>query len=110
VPTEDESQADILGEAIVVEQVFVTAALQGNHLDTLRALRDLLALDIARASARGLMAEVSSLTGRLQSVLDRIAQLAPDTGKGTALDEFSKRRQARKAPGSPGAAKRQQRR
>lgn len=102
-----EGQGDILGEPILVEQEFVTAALAGNHLTTLRALRDLLALDIARASARGLMAEVSSLTGRLSTVLDRIAQLAPDAGEGTPLDEFTKRRQARKAPRSSGAAKRQ---
>jgi hypothetical protein len=111
MPSDDDlPDADILGEPIEVEQAFVTAALAGNHLTTLRALRDLLALDIARASARGLMAEVSSLTGRLSTVLDRIAELAPDTGKGTALDEVTKRREKREATGSSGTAQRRQRR
>jgi hypothetical protein len=102
----DLPETDPLGEPVEVESAFVAAALAGNHLGTLRALRDLLALDIARASARGLMADVSSLTGRLSTVLDRISELAPDAGEGTPLDEFTKRRESRKTPSPSRASKR----
>jgi hypothetical protein len=56
------------------------AAAKG-HLDGLRAMRDKLAADMDRAEA----SFVAQIAGRLQAVLDRIAQL-----EGSAIPEVSK--------------------
>ena len=86
------------------------AATAGNQLATLRELRDVLARAIVATSSGR---DMAALTARFESVLDKIAALeagAPDANKGTALDEFSKRRAAKQTTSSAGPAKRKQRR
>jgi hypothetical protein len=104
---------DVTGTGVLGEPVYGSlgkVARDGDELATLRELRDNLADAIDNARTRGLYAEVSSLTGRFTTVIARISQLAPDTGKGTALDEVTKRREAREATGPSGSAQRRQRR
>lgn len=71
------------------------AAESGDRLATLRAVRDVLArlIDDPALPAR----EAAAVSGRLQSVLAEIAELAPPEQKGTALDELNARRAARGA-------------
>ena len=68
-------------------------AATGVRLDTLRALRDRLAVEIdATASAR----DVAALSARLLETLAEVAaaEAAEPKPKGTALDEFTRRRSA----------------
>ena len=68
------------------------AALSGDQMSTLRALRDRLAQAIDESSsAMG----VAALGKQLQDVLDRIAELTPPDIKDTPLDELKRRRAER---------------
>lgn len=82
-------------------------AAGGNQVATLKGLRDLLAAAVVRADLSGDATGTATLSARLSAVLDRIAELEPDAKKGTALDEFTQRRENRKTPRPPRAAKRQ---
>ena len=68
----------------------------GDRLQSLKALRDRLAVQIDQCDSGR---DVASLSARLVEVLDKIATAedAEPKDRGTALDEFSRRRQARTA-------------
>lgn len=77
------------------------SAESGDRLMTLRALRDHLAASIDACES---MRDLAALSGRLQSVLEEIAQLAPPEQKGDAVDEIAQRRNARRSA-APGKAR-----
>ena len=82
------------------------SAASGNRLQTLRDLRDLIAHQIEECDS---LRDLASLSGRLQAVLDQIAELEPREAEGDGIDEIAQRRAARRA-GSPkgsGRAKRE---
>lgn len=82
------------------------SAASGDRLQTLRDLRDLLALQIQACES---LRDLAALSGRLQAVLAEIAQLEPKKAEGDGIDEIARRRSARRAGTSAGSgrAKRQ---
>lgn len=70
------------------------SASSGDRLQTLRNLRDLLAAQIETCDS---LRDLSSLSGRLQSVLSEIAELTPKEEQGDGIDEIAQRRSARRA-------------
>ncbi|MEV1331136.1 hypothetical protein AB0J20_16340 [Micromonospora costi] len=78
------------------------SATSGDRLKTLQTLRDHLASAIDDCDS---LRDLAALSGRLQSVLEEIAELAPPEQKGDAVDEIAQRRNARRsaAPGKPRA-------
>lgn len=76
-------------------------ATSGDRLKTLQALRDHLARAIDDCDS---LRDLAALAGRLQSVLEEIAELAPPEQKGDAVDEIAQRRNARRQAAS-GAAR-----
>lgn len=81
------------------------SASSGDRLATLRDLRDLLAQQIQSCDS---LRDLAALSGRLQAVLDQIAELEPKQAEGDGIDEIAKRRSARRA-GAPKGAGRSQR-
>jgi len=79
----------------------VTAAASDDRVATLRAMRDVIARQLVDPSTPA--RELAALTGRMQSLLAEIAELAPVTTKGTPLDELNARRTARGADPAPRA-------
>ena len=81
------------------------SAHSGDRLQTLRDLRDVLALQIETCDSGR---DVAALSGRLQAVLDQIAVLEPKKVEGDGVDEIANRRAARRtsASKSPSHAKR----
>ena len=69
------------------------SAEYGDRLKTLQTLRDHLAAAIDDCDS---MRDLAALSGRLQSVLEEIAELAPPEQKGDAVDEIAQRRAARR--------------
>ena len=80
------------------------AAVSGDRVSTLAALRDLLAAEIERSESSR---DVAALSRQLTMVMGEIADLAPPAAKkGTPLDELRARRAARgPAAKGPGRAK-----
>lgn len=70
------------------------SAASGDRLATLRDLRDLLAAQVTACES---MRDLAALSGRLQSVLEQIAELEPAKAEGDGIDEIAKRRAARRA-------------
>lgn len=81
------------------------SAESGDHLATLRDLRDLIARQIEACDS---LRDLASLSGRLQAVLDQIAELEPKKAEGDGIDEIARRRAARRTGAAPatGRAKR----
>lgn len=81
------------------------SAESGDRLATLRDLRDLLARQIEACES---LRDLAALSGRLQAVLDQIAELEPKKAEGDGIDEIAQRRSARRASPakSSGRAKR----
>lgn len=81
------------------------SAASGDRLQTLRDLRDVLAVHIEACES---LRDLAALAGRLQSVLDEIAGLEPKKAEGDGIDEIAKRRSVRRssATKSPSRAKR----
>jgi hypothetical protein len=81
------------------------SAESGDRLATLRDLRDLLARQIESCES---LRDLASLSGRLQAVLDQIAELEPKKAEGDGIDEIANRRAARRtgAAKSPARTKR----
>ena len=71
----------------------VTAASSGNRLQTLEALRDVLAVSISEADPD----KRAPLAARLTDVLEQIERLSPVEKVGDPVDEIAKRRSARGA-------------
>jgi hypothetical protein len=70
----------------------IAAAAAKGHLDALRAMRDKLAADMDAAEP----AVVAQIAGRLQAVLDRIAELeGQQPSKESPLDELLARRSSK---------------
>lgn len=82
------------------------SAAAGDRLQTLRDLRDLLARQIEACDS---LRDLASLSGRLQAVLDQIAELEPKKAEGDGIDEIAQRRAARRTSTAKGSssAKRQ---
>lgn len=82
------------------------SAASGDRLQTLRDLRDLLAEQIMACES---LRDLASLSGRLQAVLDQIAELEPKKAEGDGIDEIARRRAARRTTPakSSGRAKRE---
>jgi len=74
--------------------VLTESAESGDRLATLRDLRDLLAKQIQGCDS---LRDLASLSGRLQSVLDQIAELEPQKSEGDGVDEIAARRSARRS-------------
>lgn len=81
------------------------SAASGDRLATLRALRDLLAVQIEACDS---LRDLAALSGRLQSVLDEITRLEPKKAEGDGIDEIARRRAARRSGSakSPSSTKR----
>jgi hypothetical protein len=81
------------------------SASSGDRLQTLRDLRDLLARQIESCDS---LRDLAALSGRLQAVLDQIAELEPKKAEGDGIDEIATRRAARRSSSaaSAGRAKR----
>jgi hypothetical protein len=81
------------------------SAESGDRLATLRDLRDLLAIQIEACDS---LRDLASLSGRLQAVMDQIAELEPQKVEGDGVDEITARRAARRAssPKNPSRSKR----
>lgn len=81
------------------------SAESGDRLATLRDLRDLIARQIEACDS---LRDLASLSGRLQAVLDQIAELEPKKAEGDGIDEIARRRAARRSssPSTSGRAKR----
>lgn len=81
------------------------SAESGDRLATLRDLRDILARQIESCDS---LRDLASLSGRLQAVLDQIAELEPKKAEGDGIDEIASRRAARRtgATKSPSRATR----
>lgn len=77
------------------------AAATGDRLKALRALRDLLAVEIDTCSSAR---DIAALSRQFADVLAQIEKLAPPEQKGTPLDELAKRRAGRGAA-APGAGR-----
>jgi hypothetical protein len=71
-----------------------TAAASGVRLKTLEQLRDYLASAIEGCDS---LRDLSSLSGRLQSVLAEIDELTPKEQVGDGIDEIAARRSARRS-------------
>jgi hypothetical protein len=69
------------------------SAASGDHLATLRDLRDHLAEALLDCDSKR---DTAALAGRLQSVLDQIAALEPKESAGDGIDEIARRRAARR--------------
>ena len=80
------------------------SAESGNRLDTLRDLRDVLARNIQSCDS---LRDLSSLTGRMQSVLAEIDELTPKDPVGDGIDEIAARRSARRAGPAKGEGRSQ---
>ena len=79
-------------------------ASTGNRLETLRSLRDLLAKQVQQTDSGR---DVAALSQRLMDVLGQIDVLsAGEKSEGTPLDEFTKRRAAKKPASRPARATR----
>jgi hypothetical protein len=75
----------------------------GSRLDSLRALRDVLARQIESCESPR---DLAALTQRLVDVLAAIDELAPPLpAKGTVLDEVKAKRAERATAGASGAAR-----
>lgn len=74
------------------------SAAAGDRLQTLRDLRDLLARQIEACDS---LRDLASLSGRLQAVLDQIAELEPKKAEGDGIDEIARRRAARRPSSAP---------
>lgn len=70
------------------------SAAAGDRLQTLRDLRDLLALQIEACDS---LRDLASLSGRLQAVLDQIAEIEPKKAEGDGIDQLAQRRAARRS-------------
>lgn len=70
------------------------SAASGNQLEALRDLRDLLAKSITECDS---LRDLASLSGRLQSILDQIAELEGPKESGDGIDEIAQQRAARRA-------------
>lgn len=79
-----------------------TSAESGDRLQTLKDLRDLLAVNIQECDS---MRDLASLSGRLQAVLEEIARLEPKKAEGDGIDEIAKRRAARRSGTAKGSAR-----
>lgn len=69
------------------------SARSGDRLQTLRDLRDLLAGQITSCES---LRDLAALSGRLQSVLEQIADLEPKKSEGDGIDEIAQRRASRR--------------
>lgn len=78
------------------------SAASGDRLKTLQDLRDVLAESIVNCES---MRDLSSLSGRLQSVLEEIAAVAPPEKAGDGIDEIAQRRAARGAGSGTGSVR-----
>ena len=78
------------------------SAETGDRLATLRDLRDLLARQIEACES---MRDLAALSGRLQSVLEQIAELEPKKAEGDGIDEIAKRRASRRPRAGKGSAR-----
>lgn len=78
------------------------SASSGNRLATLRDLRDLLARQIESCDS---LRDLAALSGRLQAVLDQIAELEPKKAEGDGIDEIARRRAARRSSPAAGAGR-----
>lgn len=76
------------------------SSASGDRLETLKDLRDLLALNIQGCDS---LRDLASLSGRLQSVLEEISKLEVPKEAGDGIDEIAKRRAARRAGAAKGA-------
>jgi hypothetical protein len=75
----------------------IAAAAKQGHLDGLQAMRDKLAVDMDAAEP----AVVAQISGRLQAVMDRIAELeAAAPVEVSKVDELASKR---RTPGAPAA-------
>lgn len=72
----------------------VDSAASGDRLETLRDLRDVLAVQISQCDS---LRDLAALSGRLQSVLEEIAKLEPKKAEGDGIDEIARRRAARRS-------------
>jgi hypothetical protein len=70
------------------------SAASGDHLATLRDLRDHLAEALIDCDSKR---DVAALAGRLQAVLDQISALEPKEPAGDGIDEIARRRAARRS-------------
>lgn len=70
------------------------SAASGNQLEALRDLRDVLAKSITECDS---LRDLASLSGRLQSILDQIAELEGPKEAGDGIDEIAQQRAARRA-------------
>lgn len=77
-------------------------AAQSGRLQGLEVLRDALARSIESCDS---LRDMSSLAGRLQSVLEEIEALRPPEKKGDAIDEIAARRSSRGSSAGTGSAR-----
>ena len=75
----------------------MTAAMSGNRLNTLVALRNRLALEIEQTTSGR---DLSALSKQMQEVLEAIDNMPDDTGTSAAADVAKRREQRSKASGS----------
>jgi hypothetical protein len=78
------------------------SAATGDRLAALRDLRDVLAESIVNCQS---LRDLSSLSGRLQSVLEEIALLEGPREAGDGIDEIAQRRAARRAGAGKGSVR-----
>lgn len=78
------------------------SAASGDHLATLKDLRDLLAANILDCES---LRDLATLSGRLQSVLDQIAELEPAAEVGDGIDEIAQRRATRRTVAAKGSVR-----
>lgn len=73
------------------------SAASGDQLKALHDLRDFLAIKIEECES---LRDLSSLSGRFESVLNKIAELDPQKAEGDGIDEIAQKRAARRAGSS----------
>lgn len=78
------------------------SASSGDRLQTLRDLRDLLAVQIEGCES---LRDLAALSGRLQAVLSEIAELTPKEEQGDGIDEIARRRSARRSGSAKGSSR-----
>lgn len=79
------------------------------RLDDLRALRSDLIDRMAGCESDQTFGTLGQLLTNVVKQIEECEALSPDANRGTALDEFTRRRTEQQAAGSPRTAKRQQR-
>jgi hypothetical protein len=80
----------------------IESAATGDRLATLRDLRDILATQIQACDS---LRDLASLSGRLQAVMDQIAELEPKKAEGDGIDEIASRRAARRTGAAKGSSR-----